>query len=204
MKLYHFPISPNSRRVWAVINHLDLECELIPLDLAKGEQMSPEFIAINPNHQIPTLVDGDFILWESNAIMTYLCDKTPWQDLLPTETQARADVLRWLFWNASNWNSACGAFVFERLVKPLLKLGDADPAKLADGEARFHRFAAVLNDHLAEREWLSGGKLTLADYSVGAMLSLAEPAGMPWGEYANIKRWWASVEALEAWKRTAA
>ncbi|KJV04997.1 glutathione S-transferase family protein, partial [Methylocucumis oryzae] len=75
MKLYHFPISPNSRRVVAVIHHLGLECELIALDLSKGEHLTPEFISLNPNHMIPTLVDGDTVLWESNAIMQYLCAK---------------------------------------------------------------------------------------------------------------------------------
>ncbi|MGR8933273.1 MAG: glutathione S-transferase family protein [Gammaproteobacteria bacterium] len=142
MKLYTFPVSPNCRRVQAVINHLNLDCELIPVDLTQNEQLAPEFVALNPNHQVPTLVDGDFVLWESTAIMVYLCDKIAWQDLLPAETQARADVMRWLFWNASHWNVACSTFVFERLVKALLNLGEADPAKLADSEVRFHRFAA--------------------------------------------------------------
>jgi glutathione S-transferase len=143
MKLYHFPISPNSRRVWAVINHLGLNCELVTVDLSKGEQLKPSFVAINPNHMIPTFVDDHVVLWESHAIMTYLCDVTPGQDLLPAEPVARADVMRWLFWNASHWNPTCGIFVFERLVKPALKLGETDPSKIADGEERFQRFGSV-------------------------------------------------------------
>jgi glutathione S-transferase len=202
MKLYHFPISPNSRRVWAVINHLGLDCEYITLDLLNGEQMSPEFVALNPNHMIPTLVDDDLVLWESHAIMIYLCEKTAGQNLLPTDTKARADVMRWLFWNTAHWNNTCGIFVFERLVKPALKMGDADAAKIAEGTERFQRFGAVLDKHLANRRWLCGEQFTLADYAVGSMLALADKVAMPWADFTHVKRWWGTIETTDAWQRT--
>jgi glutathione S-transferase len=77
MKLYHFPRSPNTRKVLAVIVHLGLNTELETVDLLKGEQMKPEFIRLNPNHKTPALQDGDFLLWESNAIMQYLASRKP-------------------------------------------------------------------------------------------------------------------------------
>jgi len=75
MKIYHFPYSPNSRRGLAVAFHLGLEPELIKVDLGKGKQMLAEFLKFNPNHAIPVLVDSDFVLWESVAIMQYLANR---------------------------------------------------------------------------------------------------------------------------------
>jgi glutathione S-transferase len=111
--------------------------------------------------------------------------------------------MRWLFWNASHWNAACSAFVFERLVKPALNLGAPDAAKIADGEERFQRFGTVLNHHLEKRSWISGERLSLADFGVGAMLVLADQVAMPWQQFDHIQRWWDRVSALEAWQRTA-
>ena len=90
MKLYHFPISPNSRRVVAVLHHLQLPCELQTLDLGKGEQLQADFLKLNPNHMIPTLIDEAFSLWESNAIMQYLSSKVPNNTLWPRRLSENA------------------------------------------------------------------------------------------------------------------
>lgn len=200
MKLYHFPISPNSRRVVAVIHHLGLECELIALDLTKGEHLTPEFISLNPNHMIPTLVDGDTVLWESNAIMQYLCGKVGDDSLWPKDPKKQAEVSRWLFWQAAHFGSACSVFIFERLVKKFLNLGEPNSAEIAKGEERFHRFAKVLNEYLVGREWLEGNHVTLADYSVGSFLDLTEMAQYPMEGYDEIKRWYKNIEQLPAWQ----
>ena len=95
MKLYHFPFSPNSRRVLAVAYHLGIELELQALDLPKGEHMQPFFVKLNPNHQIPTLVDGDYVLWESAAIMIYLTTRKPGNTLYSGEPKTQSDINRW-------------------------------------------------------------------------------------------------------------
>ncbi len=95
MKLYHFPHSPNTRKVLAVINYLELDTELEMVNLVTGEQMKPEFIQLNPNHKIPTLEDGDFSLWESNAIMQYLATQKPGNKLWPSDSKVQADISRW-------------------------------------------------------------------------------------------------------------
>ncbi len=200
MKLYHFPISPNSRRVVAVIHHLGLECELIALDLSKGEHLTPEFINLNPNHMIPTLVDGDTVIWESNAIMQYLCAKVGDDSLWPKDPKKQAEVTRWQFWQAAHFGSACSVFIYEHLVKKFLNIGDPNPAEIAKGEERFHRFAKVLNEHLVGREWLEGNHVTLADYSVGSYLDLAEMAQFPMHGYDEMKRWYKNIEQLPAWQ----
>jgi len=203
MKLYHFPLSPNSRRVVAVLHHLHLDCELEVVDLSKGEQMHPDFLKLNPNHMIPTLVDGDFVLWESNAIVQYLCSKVPNNTLYPADPRAQADINRWQFWQASHWGSACGVFIFERVIKKVFMQAEADPAEIAKGEEKFHRFAQVLENHLKGRDWLVGNSVTLADLSVGSFLDLAEMAQFPMAPYSEIPRWYGNIQQLPAWESSA-
>ena len=204
MKLYHFPPSPNSRRVLAVAYHLGLDPELVDISLPKGEQMKPDFVALNPNHKIPTFIDDDgFRLWESTAIMQYLANKESGHTLYSNDLRQQADINRWLAWNISHWSPACGIHVFEYLVKDFLNLGDPDPDELKRGDELFLRFAEVLDDHLKDRKWLVGDNVTLADYAVGSFLDHAEVAHMPIGGFKQIQRWYADIEALDEWKKSA-
>ena len=95
----------------AVAFHLGLEPELIKVDLGQGEQMRAEFLRLNPNHAIPVFVEGDFVLWESVAIMQYLANQVSSNTLWPVEPKAQADVSRWLCWSLAHWGPACG-FLF--------------------------------------------------------------------------------------------
>jgi glutathione S-transferase len=203
MKLYHFPFSPNSRKVVAVLHQLHLDCELAFLDLAKGEQLKPDFIKLNPNHAIPTLVDGDFTLWESNAIMIYLCAKAPGNTLYSADPRIQADINRWLFWQTAHFGRACGIMIFENVIQPQFMKQEPDPAEIAKGEESFHRFAEVLENYLKGREWLVGNDLTLADLSVGSFLALAEMAHYPMKPYQEIPRWYGQIEQLPAWQSSA-
>ena len=203
MKLYHFPVSLNSRRVLAVAYHLGIDLELQVVDLVKGEHMQPFFVKLNPNHQIPTLVDGDFALWESAAIMIYLTTKKPGTTLYAHDPKTQADINRWLFWNVANWSTACGIFIFERLVKKFRNLGGPDPGEIKKGEEQFNRFAQVLDDHLKGRDWLVGKGVTLADYAVGSYLDLTDAAQLPVQKYREINRWYGNVQKLEDWKKSA-
>jgi len=94
MKLYHFP-SPNPQKVHFALLELGLECEIVPVDLTKGEHRKPEFLALNPYGRVPVVRDGDLTLWESHAILAYLGDKSG--KMWPTSAAGRADALRWLF-----------------------------------------------------------------------------------------------------------
>ncbi|MDD5274028.1 MAG: glutathione S-transferase family protein [Methylovulum sp.] len=200
MKLYHFPISPNSRRVIAVLHHLGLDCQLQAVDLLKGEHLQADFLQLNPNHMIPTLVDGDFVLWESNAIMQYLCSKVPDNSLLPADPKVHADITRWQFWQVGHFGRACGVFIFENILKGALKLGEPDAAELAKATDNFHRFAKVLEEHLTGRDWLVGDTLTLADFSVASLLELTALAKYPLEGYPEIARWYSAIEQIPAWQ----
>lgn len=203
MKLYHFPVSPNSRRVLATACHLGIDLELQTLDLARGEHIKPGFVKLNPNHKVPTLVDDDFVLWESGAIMLYLVGQKPGNSLYASDGKGQADINRWLFWNTAHWNTTCGIYIYEHLVKKFLAIGAADTAELKKANELFHRYAAVLEAHLQGRDWLVGEAVTLADFAVGSTLDLAEKANYPLNDYSEVKRWYGNIEKLEAWKKSA-
>jgi len=203
MKLYVFPPSPNARKVQMVTHHLGLEPEIEIVDLGAGDQHSPAYLAINPNGVMPALQDGDLTLWESNAIMQYLCSKSESQTLWPSDPAAQADVSRWQCWQLTCFGPACGTLVFQNMVKAFF--GDdsgPDPDKVAEGTEQFHKYATVLNDHLRGREWIVGTGVTLADLSLASFLGFAGPARIPVAEYDEINRWMESVGALEAWQAT--
>jgi glutathione S-transferase len=202
MKLHTFPPSPNSRKVIALAEHLGIPLEIVPIDLLKGEQRDPKFLAINPNGMIPTLVDGDFVLWESNAIMQYVADKKPGNTLWPADARSRADIARWLFWEQGHWMQACMILLWENLVKGFFNLGGPDPAMVTVGEEKFAKFAAVLESRLATNDHLACDRLTLADFAVAPYLGYAEVARLPIGRYAAINRWLARLESIPAWHRT--
>jgi glutathione S-transferase len=203
MKLYGFPPSPNTWKVRAVASYLKLPLELELVDLAKGAQRSPAYLALNPTGRTPTLVDGDFKLWESNAIMNYLAGKTP-NSLWPNDARARADIARWESWQLAHWSAdACVPLTFERVVKKILNVGPPDEAVVARALECFNREAAVLDAHLAGQRYLVGNELTLADFAVAAALTYAKEAEMPIGRYAHARGWFERVAALPCWRETA-
>ncbi len=205
MKLYHHPFSSNARKAVMTAKLLGSPVELVFVNLAKGEQKTPEYLALNPNGRVPTLVDGDYALWESYAIMTYLADKSPEKaanTLYPTSARARADVHRWLFWAAHHLSPTIGTLNFENMLKKMFGQGDPDPAVVARAERDLRVLATVLDSHLSNRTWLSGEGLTLADVAVACPLMSTVPARLPVTDFANLQAWFTRVQALDAWKET--
>jgi glutathione S-transferase len=203
MKLYGFPPSPNTWKVRAVAAHLGVPLDFELVDLSKGEQQKAEFLALNPTGRAPVLVDGDFRLWESNAIMQYLAARAP-NRLWPDDAPSRADIMRWQSWELAHWGKdACQPLIFERLVKRFLNLGAPDAAVVAKGTDAFNREARVLDAHLAKQSCLVGDDVTLADFSVAAPLFYAKEAELPLASYAHVRDWFARISALPAWRDTA-
>lgn len=202
MKLYGFPASPNTWKVRATAHQIGVPLELEIVDLTKGAQRKPEYLAINPTGRTPTLVDGGYSLWESAAIIQYLGDKvkTP---MWPADPKTRADIMRWQSWHLQHWSRGVTPYIFENLVKAIMKIGDPDPKALAAAGEMFHADAAMLDKHLGSHAWLVGDTMTLADFTVVAPLVHAEPAKIPLEKYSNIKRWMSKLLALPAWRETA-
>lgn len=202
MKLYYHPASPNGRRAILTLRQLGLEAEEVIVDFARGDLTSPEYTKLNPNQKIPTLVDGDFVLWESNAIMQYLASKKPEAGLLPRDERGRADVLRWQCWNMNHFAPAVGTFNWENLLKRVFGAGEPDAAKLAQAEKELPRFAKVLDTQLAHQRYVTGEQLTIADLSIASSLMFRIPARVPLEPYPHVRRMIESIEALDAWKST--
>lgn len=197
MKLYWFD-TVNPRKACAVAKYLRSPVQYVRVDLARGEHRTPEYLALNPNGKVPTLVDGPRRLWESAAIMCHLaarCDS----DLWPQDDR-QIEVVRWLSWDLANFYRAGGTLYFEHIIKPRLRLGEAAPAAVAQATADWRRLAALLDAHLHERRWLVGDSITVADFAVAAFLPYAEGAHIPLDEFPAITRWHERLNELEAWR----
>jgi glutathione S-transferase len=202
MKLYLHPMSSNARRAHMAAVALGLEPELITIDLAKAEQKKPEYLALNPNGKVPTLVDGDVVVWESMAIMTYLADKTPGQALYPTDAAGRTRVNQWLFWTSNHWSPSIGTLTYENFLKKMFGQGDGNEYAVSRGMANVKEYATTLDAHLAKNKYVAGDRMTLADLAVVAPLMYTVPAKLPVEGFANIGRWFGEMKQTDAWKRT--
>jgi glutathione S-transferase len=204
MKLYYNPMSPNVRRVRLTAAVLGIELEEKKLDFTKGEHKNPEYLALNPNGAVPTLVDGDFVLTESRAIMQYLASKKPEAGLLPRDEAARADVTRWQFWDAAHFAPQLGTLAFEKVIKAMMGLGEPDAGKIQDALGNFRRYAAVLNKRLEGKHFIVGSALTIADLTVASSLMYSKQAEVPLGEFPNVQAWFSRVSELPGWKKAGA
>jgi glutathione S-transferase len=204
IELYVFPRSPRSFKVMALANHLALDYVLRPVNAAQGEHKAPPYAALNPNMRAPTLKDGAFVLWESNAILQYLATQKPDSGLLPRDEHARLDVTRWQFWDLAHWDPGCATFAFEYVAKRALGMGEPDTAALAKATPAFESAARVLDTQLKGRTYVTGDALTIADFSLGAWLTLAEMAHYPIAPFGEIKRWYATLAAMPSWQKTLA
>ena len=202
MKIYADPISINCRKVLAGLHLIGQPFELVYVDYFKGGQKSEPLLALNPNAAIPVAVDGDFVLWESNAILQYAADKAGNAAAYPRDLQVRADINRWLLWESSSWFPACYVYLVENCVKPLLG-GSPDAAVLQAQAASFHKHAAILDQRLAGRDWIASDGPTIADIVLAAPMHLHGWQQLPLDEHPNLRRWMTErVERLPCWEQT--
>ena len=150
MQLYGFMRSPRTWKVRAVAAHLGIPLDYKDLDPMQGEHKMPQYLALNPAGRTPTLVDGDFVLSESDAIMQYLASKTP-NTLWPDDARTRADIMRWQNWQSAHWGSdACMPLTFQNLVKAVFGMGAPDAAVVAKATDAFNREASNARPALGE------------------------------------------------------
>ncbi|HXC53897.1 MAG TPA: glutathione S-transferase family protein [Rhizomicrobium sp.] len=198
MKLYYCDLlSPH--KACAVAKYLKAPVEFVYLDVTKGEHRTPAMLALNPNAKVPTLVDGEHVVVEADAIICHLSDRMG-AELWPRDRRGQRDVVSWFSWNAMHFGHAGGALYFENVIKPRFRIGPSDAAAVADAEAEFRRFAAVLDAHLATRTWILGDALSVADFSLAVALPYAKAAAIPLDEFAQVKRWHGQLGEFEAWR----
>jgi glutathione S-transferase len=198
MKLYHFP-SPNPQKISFALHELGLECEIVPVDLTKGEQRKPEFLALNPFGRVPVLVDGDLKLWESHAILAYLGDKTG--KLWPTTAAGRADALRWLFFLSGHISPSATDLVFNRIAVKLLGIpGDQDA--IARGEKALPGVIGIVGGQLAKGKWMLGNEFSLVDCAYTPVLNAIEKAGFGYRDFPKVQAYVDECRSRSAWKET--
>lgn len=195
--LYHYPYSQHARRVVSLLEAAGLPYELRHVDMGKGEHLSAAYLAVNPNHQVPTLLDGDLKLHESNAILRYLCQKHALTDWYPADLQHRARVDQWLDWNQCQLSPAVIGIVLNKVF-----LGaKGDSQAIARGEARLKEVAPILDAGLATHDYLAGAKPTIADLSVASNLFQLGFAGIALADE-RTAAWYRRINALEAFRKS--
>ena len=202
MKLYADPITVNCRKVLAGLDLMGAQYERVHVDYFNGEHRGEPYRQLNPNASVPTLVDGDFVLWESNAILAYVADTLGDTDAYPADPRTRADVHRWLFWEAAHWFPSCYIYLVEHCVKPLLQ-AEPDPTVITGQDENFRKLAGILDARLAESRWIAGDRPTIADIALAAPAHLHPFQRLPLDPHPHLRRWLTEgVERLPCWERT--
>jgi glutathione S-transferase len=163
MRLYEFAPTRSIRVRWT-LQELSVDFESVTVNLAAGEHRRPEFLKINPAGRVPVLVDNDFVLTESVAIVLYLAEKYPHKGLVPTDLKQRAQVNRWLLFTATELEQPLWRISRHTALYPEhLRL----PAEVSLARQDFTDMAAVMEAHMQGRKFIVGDTLTVADI-VGA------------------------------------
>ncbi|WP_328186587.1 glutathione S-transferase family protein [Marinobacter sp. OP 3.4] len=174
MKLYGAPPTRVLRVIW-LLNELGLEYDMLPVDLLSGEQMNPEFLALNPAAKVPVLVDGGVVMTESAAIQLYLAEKHPQAGFIPETVEERGQMYRWIF------------FLVTEIEQPLWRIGRHTllypedrrlPQDIALARQECLDMVAVLEKHMEGREFLVGDRLSVADFNAAYTLDWANEEEM--------------------------
>ena len=192
---FYFHHTPNPMKVALFLEETALPFELVPLDTLKAEQHTPEYKAINPNAKAPAILDGKTRVFDSNAILMYLSEKT---GKFAGKTENRAEMLSWLMFIASGLGPYSGQSVHFRHAAPD-NLDYAVNRYLREAQRHYE----VLDTHLADREYIVGDEYSMADISAWGWI---DKASVVLGEeglapYPNLKRWFESVDSRPAVER---
>lgn len=187
LTIYGDSISGNCLKVRFVADRLGLPYDWVETSVREGETRTPEFLALNPAGQVPLAVFADNgPLAQSNAIILHLAWGT---DLIPDDPFARAQMFQWLFWEQYNHEPAVAVLRFQRLY---LKKAEAeiDPALVAKSEG----VLALMEAHLASRDYFAGGGLSLADIALVAYTRFAHEAALDLARWPRVKAWVRRIE----------
>jgi GST-like protein len=190
--------TPNGKKVSIMLEEIGLPYEVHPIDISRGDQMKPEYLAINPNNKIPAIIDTDgpgakpFTLFESGAILLYLAEKSG--KLWPADMRRRYTVIQWLMFQMGGVGPMFGqANYFFRLEE-----------RIPFAIERFHKEARrlynVLDQELGRKEYLTG-EYSIADIATYPWVGRHEGHRVKLEEYPNVKRWFDVISARPAVQR---
>nr|ART38042.1 F110 [uncultured bacterium] len=197
IQLYGYFRSGNTRKVRLCLAELGVDYEMVVVDITAAGQRSPDYLGLNPNGLVPTLVDGELVLWESSAILLYLAEKYPHAGLLPHTFAKRARVYKWLVWQPTTFNPPR-----QRLVTELAKPAAAQDAHtIAALRATIARNLEILAEALANADYLLG-QYTLADLVMLPHLAALNESGFALP--GTLRRYLEQLAARPAWQATLA
>ena len=202
MRLYMHPVSNPSRALLFYIADNDLPVEEVVVDLADGAQHREPYSLLNPSHQVPTLVDGDFILSESSAILKYLAE-TFEQPTYPKELRKRARVNELMDWlNTSLYRDYGCGFVLPQ-VYPQDRQDELRPATIARHRALARKWLGILNDHwlFGRGDYLVADELTIADYFGAALVTCGELIRADLSAWPNVEHWLDGMKRQPGWDK---
>ena len=196
----HYWTTPNGHKVTMLLEETGLPYRIIPVNIGKGEQFAPEFLAIAPNNRIPAIVDHDpagggapISLFESGAILLYLAEKTG--KLIPSDLRGRAEVLQWLFWQMGGLGPMAGQNHHFRNYAP-----EKIPYAIDRYINETNRLYGVLNKRLADRAFLAGSEYSIADIASYPWI-MPEGQGQNMDDFPHLGRWHAGIKARPATTR---
>jgi len=192
--------SVNVQKVLWCLQELDLAYERIDAGMAFGKNREAEYLAMNPNGRVPTLVDGDFVLWESNSIMRYLVRAyRPQSPIYPHAPKVRAGVDRWLDWTLSTLQPVDRPVFWALVRTPPEQRDMVAIQKDADAEAVQWR---IVDAQLSTRRFIEGDDFTLADIALGAYARRwLGVEGIARPRFANLERWYARLAGRAGFAR---
>lgn len=202
MELYVDPLATTSRAVLALCRHEGMPMVVRSISLIKGENHRPPLAELNPNRLVPVLVDGDFVLTESSAILRYLA-RMHGSRLYPAEPRSAARVDELMAWFESNFYKDFGyQYVYPQLMPHHQRPGEANDATVEWGRAQSKRWLQVLDTHLLRHcdPFLLGAAPSVAEFLGASILSLGELVGCSFAGYPQVRSWYAAVNDLESWR----
>ena len=199
----HYWTTPNGHKVTMFLEEAGLPYHLVPVNIGKGEQFRPEFLAIAPNNRIPAILDTEpagggapVPLFESGAILLYLADKTGRFIPPASEVRGRAEVLQWLFWQMGGLGPMAGQNHH---------FSNYAPEKIPYAIERYvnetNRLYGVLDRRLGDREFVAGDAYSIADMAIYPWIVPYERQGQKLEDFPNLARWFAAVRERPATQR---
>lgn len=196
---FYFNGSPNPTKIALALEEMGLAYEPIPVDPRRGDQFKADYLAINPNAKVPSIVDGDVTVFDSNAILLYLAEKTG-SFLPPAGGSNRAELLSWLMFIATGVGPFCGQAVHFKHFAP-----EQVPYAQKRYQFEANRHFKILDDRLAAQRYLVGDAYTIVDMSFWSWSRMA-PFIMgddAWTKYPNVKRFHDEIAARPAAQKAA-
>jgi GST-like protein len=184
--VYYWP-TPNGWKITTMLEEVGLPYNVIPINIGKGDQFKPEFLAISPNNKMPAIVDHDgpggqpISVFESGAILQYLGRKTG--QFYPADERARLEVDQWLFWQMGGFGPMLGQTHHFRIYAP-----EKIPYAIDRYTNETNRLYGVLNKRLADREFV-GGDYSIADMAIMPWAKLWERQGQNLDDFPHVRRW---------------